>query len=94
MGLSGVGETCGRGAVPAVIRIATIGVDAPIEILETVQGVMQQPGDEVHVAWYKESARIGEIDNMLMAAHVNWWGFPEVVFFNLEILEEDATPAA
>lgn len=76
-------ESCLRGPVPVTLQIAAIGVDAPVEILETVGGVMQQPSDEVHVAWYKETARLGELGNMLLAGHFNWWGVPEAVFFNL-----------
>ena len=37
------GSDCLRGAVPVTLRIEAIGVDAPVEILETVGGVMQQP---------------------------------------------------
>jgi sortase (surface protein transpeptidase) len=94
------GSDCLRGAIPFTLRIEAIGVDAPFEILETVGGVMQQPSDEAHVAWYKESARLGETGNILVAGHVNWWNVPEAVFFNLgtlqpgdvvEILDEQGT---
>lgn len=74
---------CRRGPVPVHVQIPAIEVDAPIEILETVGGVMQQPSDEVHVAWYKETARLGEVGNLHLAGHVNWWGIPEAVFFHL-----------
>lgn len=83
-----VSDTCARGPVPATLRIPAIGVDAPIEVLETVAGVMQQPSDEVHVAWYKESARLGEIGNLWVAGHFNWWGFPQAVFYDLKLLKE------
>ncbi|MBA2775659.1 MAG: class F sortase [Chloroflexia bacterium] len=84
------GSDCFRGAVPAGLTIASIGVEAPVEILETVGGVMQQPSDENHVAWYKETARLGELGNILIAGHLNWWGVPEAVFFALGTLEEGA----
>ncbi|HYI24111.1 MAG TPA: class F sortase [Thermomicrobiales bacterium] len=80
--------TCRRGPVPVTVRIDAIGVAAPIEILETVGGVMQQPSDEVHVAWYKETARLGETGNLHLAGHINWWGVPEAVFFHLGELRE------
>ena len=84
------GETgCERGAVPAALRIDAIGVDAPIEMLEVVGGVMQQPTDEVHVAWYKESARLGEIGNIWLAGHLNWWTTPVAVFTDLGLLREE-----
>ncbi len=56
-------------------------VDAPIQVLEAVAGVMQQPSDEIHVAWYKETARLGETGNFLLAGHLTWRGIPEAVFF-------------
>jgi len=43
-------DECPRGPVPVNLRIEAIGVEAPVEILETVGGVMQQPSDEAHVA--------------------------------------------
>jgi sortase (surface protein transpeptidase) len=75
--------TCRRGPVPVALQIAAIAVDAPIEVRETIGGVMQQPSDETHVAWYKETARLGETGNLLLAGHLNWWGVPEAVFFRL-----------
>lgn len=92
------GSDCRRGAIPYQLRIESIGVDAPFEILEILDGVMQQPTDETHVTWYKETARLGETGNMLVAGHLNWWGFPQAVFYYLstmqpgdviEILDED-----
>jgi sortase (surface protein transpeptidase) len=79
---------CERGAVPATLRIDAIGVDAPVEVLEVVGGVMQQPTDEVHVAWYKESARLGEIGNIWLAGHLNWWTTPIAVFTDLGLVRE------
>ena len=84
--LPSAGDGCVRGPVPATLRIDTIGVDAPVEILETIAGEMQQPTDATHVAWYKETARLGEPGNMLLAGHLNWWGVPEAVFYNLGML--------
>jgi len=84
-------DECRRGPVPVQLVIEAIGVDAPVEILETVGGVMQQPSDEAHVAWYKETARLGELGNLLIAGHLNWWGFPEAVFFGLGTLRAGDT---
>ncbi len=81
-------DECRRGPVPVNLQIPAIEVDAPVEILETVAGVMQQPNDEVHVAWYKETARMGERGNLLLAGHLNWWGIPKAVFFSLGELRE------
>ena len=48
---------------------------------------MIEPTDAQHVAWYKETARIGEPGNMLLAGHLNWWRVPDAVFFNLARLQ-------
>ncbi|MDQ3442221.1 MAG: class F sortase, partial [Chloroflexota bacterium] len=90
-GAGGDADACPRGPVPVTLVIAAIGVEAPVEILETVGGVMQQPRDETHVAWYKESARLGEVGNLWVAGHLNWWGVPEAVFFNLGTLRAGDT---
>ena len=82
-------DQCARGQIPATLRIDAIGVDAPVEILETVAGVMQQPSDEVHVAWYKESARLGELGNIWLAGHLNWWDAATAVFAHLGTLSEE-----
>ena len=85
---AGTPAVCPRGEVPARISIGIIEVDAGIEILETIGGEMQAPTGAETVAWYKESARLGEQGNILMAGHLNYWGVPEGVFFKLEALQE------
>lgn len=79
--------TCARGAVPTRVVIPIIEVDAPIEYLDLVDGEMEQPTGETDVAWYKPTARLGEMGNVLLAGHLNWWGVPEAVFFNLSTLQ-------
>lgn len=79
---------CARGAVPVTITIPVIEVDAGIEVLEIIGGAMQQPTNAEEVAWYKESARLGERGNVLLAGHLNFWGVPEGVFYLLRQLQE------
>lgn len=79
---------CDRGAVPVSIEIETIAVDAEIEVLETVNGTMQAPTDEKVVSWYKETARLGEDGNVVLAGHLNYWGVPQAVFFAIDTLQE------
>ncbi|MDQ3540530.1 MAG: sortase, partial [Chloroflexota bacterium] len=79
---------CARGAVPVTITIPVIEVDAGIEVLEIIGGAMQQPTNAEEVAWYKESARLGEGGNVLLAGHLNFWGVPEGVFYLLRQLQE------
>ncbi|MGI8486876.1 MAG: SpaA isopeptide-forming pilin-related protein [Thermomicrobiales bacterium] len=81
------GQECARGAVPASISIPSIKVEATAEVKEILDGVMQEPSDEKIVTWYKETARLGENGNVVIAGHLNWWGFPEAVFFNLSSLK-------
>lgn len=84
-------DTCVRGAVPMHIVIEAANVDAEIEVLETVAGVMEAPSGADDVAWYKETARLGEPGNIVMAGHLNYWGVPEGVFFSLNTLQEGDT---
>jgi LPXTG-site transpeptidase (sortase) family protein len=70
------------------ISIEAIGVDAPIETLEVVDGAFQDPTTSDQVAWYKDTARLDEPGNVVMAAHVNYWGDPEAVFYALDKLQE------
>jgi sortase (surface protein transpeptidase) len=83
----GTPVSCARGEVPVHIRVEAIDVDANIEILEIIGGAMQQPTGATDVAWYKETARLGERGNVLLAGHLNFWGVPEGVFFKLDILK-------
>lgn len=47
---------------------------------ETVVEVKQQPNDETYGAWHKESARLGEIGTVWIAARLTWGEAPETVF--------------
>ena len=81
-------DPCNRGAIPIQMRIPIINVDAPIEYLEIIDGLMQQPTGDTHITWYKETSRLAEVGNGIYAAHVNWYGNPEGIFFRLESLQE------
>jgi LPXTG-site transpeptidase (sortase) family protein len=78
------GATCPRGEVPIAVSVESIDVEAEVEVLETVDGVMQAPTTAEVVSWYKETQRLGETGNIVMAGHLNYWGVPEGVFFELE----------
>jgi LPXTG-site transpeptidase (sortase) family protein len=81
-------DTCPRGQVPARLTIDSIEVDAEVEVLEIVDGTMQEPTTADVVSWYKETGRLGEPGNIVIAGHLNYWGDPEGVFFDLAALEE------
>ncbi len=83
----GVGE-CQRGAIPTHLTIPSIGVDADFEYKEIVDGVMEQPTGPEQVAWYKNTARLGETNNVVVAGHLNWWNVPEGVFYRLQDMQE------
>ena len=77
------------GARPITIQIEVIGVDAQIEMLEAVNGVMQDPTGPWVVSWYKETARLGELGNTVLAGHIDYWDVGPAVFYGLSQLEED-----
>ncbi|CAN0504650.1 unnamed protein product, partial [Phaeothamnion confervicola] len=80
--------SCARGQVPASIAIPAIQVQATFEVKEIVGGVLQEPTDENVVTWYKNSNRLGETGNTVLAGHLNYWGVPEGVFFKLNALKQ------
>ncbi len=80
-------EQCPRGAVPEHIDIDAIGVDHDVEILEVIDGVMQAPTGPDVASWYKETGRLGERNNTVIAGHLNYWGVPEGIFFSLHSLQ-------
>lgn len=75
---------------PATLRIGDIELVASIESLEIVDGRLQDPTTANKVAWYKDTARLGEPGNIVIAGHLNYWGVPEGVFYRLNTLEEGA----
>jgi LPXTG-site transpeptidase (sortase) family protein len=83
----GEGE-CQRGAVPIHLTVESIGVDADFEYKEIVDGLMEQPTGPEQVAWYKDTARLGESNNVVVAGHLNWWNVPEGVFYRLQDMQE------
>lgn len=72
-----------RGPRPVSITIQKIGVDATIETIEIVDGVMQDPTGPWVVSWYKETARLGEVGNVVMAGHLDYWDVGPAVFYNI-----------
>jgi len=77
-----------RGALPERVVVDAAQVDAGVEILEIIDGVMEQPTGPELVTWYKETGRLGEDNNVVIAGHLNYWGVPEGVFFYLDQLRE------
>lgn len=85
------GTSASRGETPVAIRIPKAGVDASVERLEIVDGVMPNPSGPWIVSWYHDLATLGRRDNVVMAGHVDYWDVGPAVFWNLsQLLPGDA----
>ncbi|HEY8448394.1 MAG TPA: class F sortase [Thermomicrobiales bacterium] len=76
------------GVRPVAIRIEKANVDAPVEEQEIIDGVMQDPSGPFVVSWYKETGRLGEQHNIVMAGHLDYWDVGAAVFYEVWKLEE------
>ncbi len=77
-----------RGVLPVAIKIDKAQVDAQIEQQEIVGGAMQNPSGPWVVSWYKETGKLGEVGNAVMAGHLDYWDVGPAVFSNLGRLSE------
>lgn len=71
---------------PVQITVEKAGIDAQVETLEIINGVMQNPTGPWVVAWYRQTATLGEAGNVVLAGHVDYWNVGPSVFFNLRDL--------
>lgn len=78
--------TAANATDPANITVEKAGINAQIETLEIVNGVMQNPRGPWVVAWYRQTATLGEPGNVVLAGHVDYWDVGPSVFFNLRDL--------
>ncbi len=81
-------ETIVSTAIPANIIVDAAEIDAEVEALNIVNGSMEDPTGPWVVAWYQQSAALGEIGNVLLAGHVDYWGVGPSVFYNVRDLAE------
>ncbi len=88
VGLNPPTTTVSRGVLPSAIQIDKAQVDAEVETIEIVDGVMQNPTGPWVVSWYKETARLGESGNTVMAGHVDYWDVGPAVFYTLKDLTQ------
>lgn len=72
---------------PVSISIPSVGIDAAIEQVPIIDGVMQTPQDVWAVGWYYEISKPGAGTNVVMAGHRDWWGVGPVIFYNLEYVQ-------
>lgn len=71
---------------PTLISIEKAAVDAPIEQVDIVDGVMQNPSGPWVVSWYHDLGGLGEGGNVVMSGHVDYWDVGPAVFWNLNQL--------
>jgi hypothetical protein len=69
------------GAPPLAMRIDKAGVDAQIEHLDIVEGVMQNPTGPWVVGWYPQTGALGQFANLCFAGHVDYWNVGPAVFW-------------
>ena len=72
---------------PTELRIPGIGLDASIEQVHIVDGIMQAPDDPWKVGWYSQLSFPGQGNNVVMAGHKDWWNIGPAVFWDLTLLE-------
>ncbi len=76
-------------AVPSAIYVEKAEIDAEVETINITDGVMENPTGPWVVSWYKQTAELGEIGNVVMSGHVDYWDVGPAVFFNLKDLAEN-----
>jgi hypothetical protein len=91
IGLNPPPATTLEGVIPISIQIPVAQIDAQVETIEIVDGVMQNPTGPWVVSWYKETAKLGEVGNAVMAGHLDYWDVGPAVFYNITLLTKDDT---
>jgi sortase (surface protein transpeptidase) len=76
-----------QGVLPISIAIEAINLNAQVETIQIVDGVMQDPTGPWVVSWYKETGKLGEIDNVVMAGHLDYWDVGPAVFYSIGQLQ-------
>ena len=90
LGLAPAPVTRNRGTRPMALRIDKIGVDLQVEVLQIVDGVMQNPTGPWVVGWYEQTGALGEFTNVVKAAHVDYYNVGPAAFYRLrELVEGD-----
>ena len=77
-----------EGVAPVELLVDSVGVDAPIELGNVTDGVMQDPSGPWVVSWYEPLGKIGEGGNVVMAGHVDYWNVGPAVFWDVRYLPE------
>ena len=62
-----------EGFAPVEMQVESIGLDAPVEVGDIVDGAMQDPTGPWVVSWYEPLGLVGEGENVVMSGHVDYW---------------------
>jgi LPXTG-site transpeptidase (sortase) family protein len=76
------------GVAPVAIEIERAAVSAEVEALDIVDGAMADPTGPWVVAWYEDLAGLGEVGNVVMAGHIDYWNVGPAVFYTIGQLAE------
>lgn len=74
--------------IPVGIQVPKAQIDAQIEVLNIVNGTMENPTGPWVVSWYQQTAQLGEIGNVVLAGHVDYWNVGPSVFYHVGSLAE------
>src|SRR3954453_1989544 len=77
-----------EGVAPVELQVDSVGVDAPVEVGNVTDGVMQDPSGPWVVSWYEPLGKIGEGGNVVIAGHVDYWNVGPAVFWDVRDLPE------
>ena len=77
-----------QGFNPVELYLPDLGIDAVVETIGVVNGVMGTPSEPLDVGWYGDFARPGDQNTVVMSGHVDWVTIGKAVFWTLR----DATP--
>ena len=72
-----------NGPRPIAVNIDKFAIAADVEQLNIVDGAMQNPTGPFVVSWYEETASPGEIGNVVLAGHVDYWDVGPAVFYDI-----------
>jgi LPXTG-site transpeptidase (sortase) family protein len=72
---------------PAELSIPIIELDAAVEQVHIIEGVMEAPDDPWKVGWYPQLAYPGQGSNVVIAGHRDWWNVGPAVFWDLGNLD-------
>jgi Sortase domain len=77
------------GVTPTAIKIDKVQIDSQVEQRDIINGVMQDPSGPFIVSWYKDTGRLGEDNNIVMAGHLDYWDVGQAVFYNVWKLQKN-----